>query len=189
MFTKTKINKTATIVLALTMIFSAIQPSAASAQSGDGIKRQVNAESGRVSFIGPESGRALSASRALGTFIRPQDPAMALANRYAPEFGLGNPERDLSEMKAARADDGRVTVRYQQSYDGIPVMGGELIVNTNDDGDLYSMSGEVSPNLSLPTQPTIDSAQAADTALQALAKWYEKSSADFVASEPDGQIN
>jgi Zn-dependent metalloprotease len=47
------------------------------------------------------------------------------------------------------------------------------------------MSGEVSPNLSLPTQPTIDSAQAADTALQALAKWYEKSSADFVASEPE----
>ena len=35
-------------------------------------------------------------------------------------------------------------VRYQQNYQGIPVMGGELIVNTDENGDLYSMNGEVS---------------------------------------------
>jgi hypothetical protein len=186
MFSKNRFSQSLfSIIVILTMILSGFTPSRVSAQSGDGIKRQVNAESGRVSFIGPESGRVLSASRALGTFIRPQDPAMALANRYAPEFGLQNPSRDLSEIKSARADDGRVTVRYQQSYNGIPVMGGELIVNTNDKGDLYSMNGEVSPNLSLPTQPTIDSAHAADTALQSMVKWYQVSSDKFIVSEPE----
>ncbi len=199
MFTKTKFHQVMTIVIMLTMLFSAIQPMAVSAQDGDegrrqdpsalegdGIKRQANAQSGRVSFIGPENGRALSASRALGTFARPQDPARALADRFAPEFGLKDPARDLSEMKAVRSEDGRVTVRYQQEYNGVPVMGGELIVNTNERGDLYSMNGEVSADLALPTAPTIDSAQAAETALQAMAKWYQKAPADdFAASEPE----
>ena len=151
------------------------------AERRQAVKRQVNPQSGRVSFIGPENGRALSASRALGTFARPQDPARALADRFAPEFGLKDPARDLSEMKAVRSEDGRVTVRYQQEYNGVPVMGGELIVNTNERGDLYSMNGEVSADLALPTQPRIDLAQAAETALQAMAKWYQRAPDDFVS--------
>jgi bacillolysin len=173
-----------TIVI-LSMSLSVSQPQPASAQGGDGIQRQVNAETGRVSFIGPESGRVLSASRALGSLARPADPALALAKRFAPEFGLKNPERELTEMKANHPGDGRMSVRYQQNYEGIPVMGGELIVNTNENGDLYSMNGEVSPDLSLSTQPTIDSAQAKESALLAAAKWYQKSPEDFLVSEPE----
>ena len=67
-----------TIVI-LSMSLSVSQPKSASAQRGDGIRRQLNAETGRVSFIGPESGRAVSASRALGSLARPANPAMALA--------------------------------------------------------------------------------------------------------------
>jgi len=185
MFKKFKFNQILTIIIALTLMFSAVQPSAVSAQSSDGVKRQINPQSGRVSFIGPESGRALPAFRALGMFARPQDPARALAERFAPEFGLKNPSRELSEMKAVRSEDGRVTARYQQMYNGVPVMGGELIVNTNERGDLYSMNGEVSPKLSLGTTPRVDSAQAAETALQAMAKWYQRTPGDFSVSEPE----
>jgi len=185
MSTNRKIFQAISIVLILSMLLSGFPLPSASAQGGDGVKRQVNAQSGRVSFIGPESGRELPAARALGLAHRPQDPGLALAKRFAPEFGIQNPERDLSEMKKNRSSDGRVTVRYQQTYQGVPVMGGELIVNTNEDGDLYSMSGEVSPDLSLQTQPTIDSAQAVDAVLQAMAKWYQASAEDFVATEPE----
>ncbi len=173
------------IMAILAMLFSSIQPIAGQAQSDDGIKREVNAESGRVSFVGPAYGRSVSAAKALGTSIRPQDPAMALAQRFAPEFGLQNPERNLSEMKSEHSPDGRWTVRYQQKYQGIPVMGGELIVSTNEQGDLYSMNGEVSPGLSLSTRPTIDIVQARETALQAVAKWYEKNANDFTTTEPE----
>src|SRR6185503_13538639 len=169
-------------IIILSLSLSVSQPQPASAQGGDSIQRQLNAETGRVSFIGPESGRVVSASRALGSLARPADPAMALAKRFAPEFGLKNPERDLTEMRANNPGDGRITVRYQQNYKGIPVIGGELIVNTNENGDLYSMNGEVSPNLSLQTQPTIDSAQARESALQAAAKWYQMIPADFVVT-------
>jgi len=181
---KKKFQLLSTALVILMMMFSLIHPSAASAQTGDGIRREVNAGSGRISFIGPESGSVVSASRALGTSVRPQDPAMALAIRFGPEFGIQDPERDLSEMKRAVADDGRISVRYQQNHQGIPVMGGELIVNTNEAGDLYSVSGEASVRLPLQTQPTFAPEQAAEQALQALAKWNGGSPADFVASEP-----
>jgi len=157
------------------------------AQGKDGLKRQVNPQTGRVSFLGPENGTSLSAFQALGvaSAARPADPALALAKRFGSEFGLKSPEHDLSQMKTHRAENGRIMARYQQNYQGIPVMGGELIVNTNDSGDLYSMNGEVSPELSLSTQPTVDSEGAKQTALQAAAKWYQKTSEDFHVSEPE----
>jgi Zn-dependent metalloprotease len=110
---------------------------------------------------------------------------MALARRFGPEFGLKNPERDLTELKTRHVIDGRIAVHYQQNYHGIPVMGGELIVNTDPQGDLYSINGEVSSDLSLAVQPTIDAEQARQTALQALAKWNQRTSEEFLASNPE----
>ena len=177
--------KLLSIIAILAVIFSNLQPTQASAQDGDGLTRQVNAESGRVSFISSDGGKPLSAPQALGTSIQPQDPAMALAKRFAPEFGVKDPERDLAEMKKEPGENGRLTVRYQQMHQGIPVMGGELIVNTNENGDLNSLNGEVSPDLLLQTQPAITAAQAKETAVQSLAKWYEKTPEDFTATEPE----
>ncbi|HXD08794.1 MAG TPA: M4 family metallopeptidase, partial [Anaerolineales bacterium] len=127
----------------------------------------------------------LSTFRVLGLSLHPQDPARALADRFAPDFGIKDPTRELSAIKTNHAQDGRVIVRYQQNHQGVPVLGGELIVNTNENGDLYSMNGEVSPNLSLRTQPGIDSDHATQTALQAIAKYYQKTPADFVVTNPE----
>ncbi|HEX6270870.1 MAG TPA: M4 family metallopeptidase [Anaerolineales bacterium] len=174
-------------LLILSMVLAFPEPQAASAQGGDGIRRQVNVQTGKVSFIGSESGRALSAATALGIpdSARPTDPALALAIRFAPEFGLRDPQRALKEIKTDRPGNSRLTVRYQQNYQDIPIMGGELIVNTDDGGNLYSINGEVAPYVSLSTTPTIDSEQARDTALKGVAKWYQQTSADFLVSEPE----
>lgn len=174
------------IIVIIAMLFSGAVTPPASAQGGDGIERQVNVQTGKVSFLGPEEGQVVSASDALGPGFaaRPQDPAMALAKRFGLEFGLRDPGRELSVMKNSHAENGRITARYQQTYQGIPVLGGELIVNTNERGDLYSLNGEISPKLSLSIQPAITSEQAKQTALQSMAKWYQKTPDDFAASEP-----
>ena len=188
MFTTHRIiQKVLTFVVLLSLTISGSSPYIVSAQGNDGVNRNINSASGKLSFIGPANGSVLAASEALGSSSLgpPIDPAMALAKRFGPEFGLKNPEGDLTEMRAHRPGNGLVTIRYQQSYQGIPVIGGELIINTNESGDLYSMNGEVSPDLSLSTQPTVDSEQARQSALQAAAKWYEVSAADVVASEPE----
>lgn len=64
------------------------QPGSVSAQAGDGIRRQRNAQTGKLSFIGPTSGCPLSAPKALETSILPEDSATALAKRFGSEFGL-----------------------------------------------------------------------------------------------------
>jgi len=186
-----RIRKPLQITLSLIMVFSitlsATQPENVYAQGKDGIKLQRNSETGKVNFITSESGRPLIASQALGLNpgSRPADPAMALAQRYAPEFGIRNPATELYVFNTDYVNNGRLTVRYQQKYQGIPVIGGELIVNTNENGDLYSVNGEISPDLSLQTQPTIDSEHARQFALQGMAKWYQFSPDDFVISQPE----
>jgi Zn-dependent metalloprotease len=177
------------LVLSLIMILSLMLPQArpqlALAQGGDGLRREANAASGRLNFIASEGGRPLPALQALGKSLRPQDPALELARHYGPEFGLKDPGRELAELRKSQAKDGRLTVRYQQRYQDIPVMGGELIVNTDGNGDLYSINGEISPDLSLPTQASIDPEQARQAALESMAKWYGKTPEDFVAMPPE----
>src|SRR5512138_288037 len=126
MFTHRKFLPFLSVIVILSILFSGFSLPTASAQGGnDGVRRQRNAQTGKVSFIGPESGRVLRAAKALGISpsAHPQDPGMALAKRFGPEFGLRNPVRDLRERKTNRSNSGRMTVRYQQAYQGIPVLG------------------------------------------------------------------
>ena len=73
---------TLSIIVILSMLFSGMVPSPASAQGPDGIERQVNPQTGKVSFLGPESGQVLAAADDLGKSTRPRDPAMALMKRH-----------------------------------------------------------------------------------------------------------
>jgi len=183
--TRRFIQSLLTYLFLLSLVFSLIRPESAFAQARDGIKRQLDPETGKVNFISSANGRPLAASQVLGfTPSRAADPAMAIAQYFGSEFGLQNPARELKAIRSSHAASGRVTVHYQQQYQGISVLAGELIINTNDQGDFYSMNGEVALDLSLPTQPTIDPEQASQIALQAAAKWYRKTTADFITSTP-----
>ena len=51
------------ISILLPLVLFLTRPKSAAAQGGDGTKRQFNAQTGKVSFIGPESGRTLSGSQ------------------------------------------------------------------------------------------------------------------------------
>src|SRR5215216_2705405 len=176
------------VVSLLILVASTFSPPMVHAQGSGGVRRQVNAQTGRLSFLLPERGLVLPARDTLNGLPgaeRAADPAMDLAKRFGVEFGLRDPERELTEMRRRQMGDGRLSVRYQQTYAGIPVMGGELIVHTNEEGDLYSINGEVSANLDLRNEPSIQPEQAQQSALQAVAKWYQKSAEDFIASQPE----
>ena len=188
---QTKQNTTSSIFSAaiiLILIFSAFRPLTAQAQGVGGVRRQVNAQTGKVSFILPEGTAVLSAQQALSGMPlseRRADPAMALAQRFGTQFGLKDPGRELVEIRRSESDHGRLNVRYQQSYQGIPVMGGELIVHTNGQGDLYSINGEVAVDLSLPAEPVIQREEAEHSALQAVGKWYQKNQDELHVSPPE----
>jgi len=137
-----------TTTLSMMLSLAAPVPAAASPspQAGDGLSRDINSETGRVTLISPSDQKPMVATNALGVTSLSEVPngdvAMALAERFAPEFGLQSAVGNLSEMRVTQADGGRKAVHYQQIYQGVPVLGGELIVNTDEQGDLYSINGE-----------------------------------------------
>jgi bacillolysin len=176
------------LVIILILSITMFRPPVVFAQGTGGVKRQVNAQTGRVSFLLPEGGSVLPAGEALkGMSLseRRADPALALINRFGVEFGLKDPARELVALQTRQTDEGQIKVRFQQSYQGIPVIGGELIVHTNADGDLYSINGEVAKDLSLPTEPTVSLEEAQASALRLVAKGYERTPDHFNVSAPE----
>ena len=120
--------------------------------------------------------------------MSPRDQALAISNVYAPEFGVSNPGQDLSLTKIDSDANGNNIARYQQTYQGIPVLAGELIVNMTKNGGLQSMSGEVSQQLSLNTQASITPELASQTALGMVAKDNQVNVSALKASPPELMI-
>jgi len=150
----------------------------------DDTERGYNPETGRVAFVGgdtpinvPGASEVRSAS--------PQDKAMLALDTYGPEFGIQNPSGELQVLETQTAENGRTITRYQQVYKGIPIFAGELIVNMNGNGDLLSMSGEVSPDLDLDTNPGFSAEDARQAALSAIAKWHELDQGELVVTKPE----
>jgi hypothetical protein len=113
-----------------------------------------------------------------------EDQALGIIDQYADALGLSNPSQEL-RLEKAESFDNRTMLRYQQVYRGIPVMGGDLILNTQGEGYLLSLSGELSPELSLDTATQLTAEQASAIALQAMQKWYPDEGATFKTSEPE----
>ncbi|MBI3341157.1 MAG: M4 family metallopeptidase, partial [Chloroflexi bacterium] len=188
---KTKLNRIISALL-IAIIASANIPQTGlaveSSQTGkDGTQVGYNPDTGNVAFIG--GGSPISVPGVTGiSAMSPQDKALAIANTYAPQFGLQNPSQDLSLVSEQADAGGGNVVRYQQTYQGVPVLAGELIVNMSQSGELLSISGEVSQNPTLDINPVITADEAGQTALAAIAKWYQADAAALTVSQPELRI-
>ena len=109
-------------------------------------------ETGRVSFIGAEAGKSYQLQGVAMESIAAPDRPMMYLEHFGLMLGLQEPRGELSQQ-FSRAHDDRSTTRYQQMHQGVPIMGGELIVNLDERGGLLSISGEISPDLDLATTP------------------------------------
>lgn len=114
-----------------------------------------------------------------------QVAAMRFLTAFGSLFGLSDAQSELSLMKTREAGLGRSMVRFQQHFLGVPVIGGELIVHTADDSAVILASGEILPDLTLSTSPSISAAQARTTAVQAVAKGLGIDPSALTATEPE----
>jgi len=67
---------------------------------------------------------------------------------HGQAFGVRSGAVDFA-VKKSRKSDGRNYGRFQQSYSGIPVFGGEMIIQLNDDGDVKYAFGDIMRNTDL----------------------------------------
>jgi Zn-dependent metalloprotease len=181
-------------LIGLSVLFSTTQPMPVSANSDasvvfqegdDGERRGYSAETGKLTFLGadPSHPIALAGVSALGA--GPETVAGAAVEVYGPEFGLENPASELAVKEMSVASARQQTVKYQQVYRGIPVLGGELNVNLSSEGYLLAMSGEIAPSLSLSIQPQVTAEQAAAWALPVIARVHGLPEASLAATAPE----
>jgi Zn-dependent metalloprotease len=110
--------------------------------------------------------------------------ATAALAKYGPASVLKTPAQEL-RLNSQSVTDGNHTLRYQQEFRGIPVMSGEMVVNSDAAGNILSLNGEVSPDLSLPSvSPVITAEQARSAALQGAHDWYSLDPGAIDSSQP-----
>jgi bacillolysin len=136
---------------------------------GPGVTVARHPQTGKVRFVGTEAGKPIARARGLAASAAPESAARAFMRAHGAAFGL----RDQDELRVSAVRNpasGRSSVRFQQLRRGLPVVGGELIVNLDDAGNVLSASGEVSPAPDVGTIARVKAAQARRTALVAIAK-------------------
>jgi len=138
-------------------------------------------QTGLTTFIGIDTNSAGLARASSGT--PSADTALADIGLYAADFGLQNPAQELQFMKAS-SNSGSLSFRYQQIYQGVPIVAGELIVNYDATGQLAALTGEISPLLNLSVTPSINAASAATLAVDAVANAENVAASELTASTP-----
>src|SRR3972149_2342069 len=127
-------------------------------------------QTGKLRFLGADPATPITVPGALVAGLAPEDRGLAILQAYGPEFGLRNPGQELRALRAGPLDQAPGHVRYQQVHQGIPVFGGELIVNADPRGRLLSISGEISPDLSVGTSAVVSADVARAPGLNAAAR-------------------
>lgn len=134
-------------------------------------------ESGTVSFIGGSPSAPLTAPAADHGAA-----AEAFIDRYAPLYGLGADGDELVETRRLTDPLGGSSVRFEQRWGGVAVLGAEVAVQVAADGRVLSSLGDTIPSPGLATTPTVAATTAAETAVGAIA--HERGASSASAEEP-----
>ncbi len=120
---------------------------------------------GKIRLLAAPAGDVMRQPDAVAADADAESAARAFIGTYGRLFGLRAPERELTVIKTA----GR-TVKFRQVYHGLPVIAGELVVNLDAAGNVRSINGEISPDISIGTAPTVSAKTAKAKAVDFTAK-------------------
>lgn len=144
-----------------------------------------NERTGKLNFVGGDAhAPLLGAPRGSLTAQALQYTGKSVIARYASDFGIQDPDKEL-RLADSRNGAGGSRLRYQQQYQGIPVMGGELLVNSDARGNVLSLNGDVSPDLALKTTaPAVTGEQAVQAALAGMKAWHGLEASSLSPGQP-----
>lgn len=151
--------------------------------AGGPVQAERHAETGKLRFLALDARHPAPRARSLAASATPEQASRQFLATYGTLFGLRDQAQELTVMHN-EALASRAFVRFQQTYKGVPVLAGELIVQSDKNRNIVSANGEVLPDLSLSVQPRIDSAAAEQVARAVVAKTYGLSAASLRATSP-----
>jgi bacillolysin len=124
---------------------------------------------GHAHYLGTQANRPVRRPAALPQGATGAAAARAHLTAYGALFGISDQARQLRLQRTTALGKGETAVRFQQLAGGIPVLGGELVVEVNTDGALVSINGETS-RLPVPDAGAVSAARARTVAVAATAK-------------------
>ena len=115
--------------------------------------------------------------------MSPAAAARQHMDRYAADFGISSPARDLQTDSVEDLANGQSVVRFQQTAAGLPVMGGQLVSVLDGANDLLTVTGETSTDVRSSTY-SVTPAAARAAALRATAADHGLRARDLQATAP-----
>jgi len=144
-----------------------------------------NPETDTVSLVGADGGDPIERPAGLSPDASPAAAARAQLQTVGPAFGIEDPASGAELQDTEAVGRGRTVARFQQVYKDVPVLGGEVQVQTTGSNELLSAAGEALPEISVDTEPGVGAGQAREAALAAIAKQYETEPGGLDATEPE----
>lgn len=131
-----------------------------------------HAETGKLRFLTSKTGESIAPLDGIDASKNPEAAAREFFSTYGELFGLSKNSDDLALMQV-KSSGSRSYVRMQQQYQGVPVLGGEMVVQVDRDNQIEAVRGEASPGLELSVTPSLDSALAEAQAGALVSRKYE----------------
>lgn len=128
--------------------------------------------------------RPLATARDLGVPATTAAAGSTFLARDGGLFDVGEPARDLRLVRVARSGGAGSYARYQQTLNGVPVLGGELVVVVDQAHNVRAVDGEVTRDRSVDTRPTVSRATAVRTAREAVARGTGRDASGLRADPP-----
>lgn len=150
---------------------------------GPGVRVTWNRDTHVPAALSGTAARPVATAASLGSPATPSAAADAFMARHGDLFGVSGAGRGLT-VSAVVPDDDRTFVRYQQTYRGLPVLAGELIVQVGPQRQIVSVAGRTSPSLDLAVRPSIGPALARRLAIAATAGQERVKASTLRASAP-----
>ncbi len=155
-------------------------------QSAPGqIRMSYHAGTGKVRFLSAEAGQSIPNVPGITADSTSSDAAEKFLSVYGPLFGINDPAQELKVKRQMKAVRGRSFVRYQQVHNGVPVFGGELVVQLDAAKNVVSAHGKVSPDISADVTPTVDLVSATEKAIDLVSRQYNIDASELTNTSPE----
>ena len=141
-----------------------------------------NAATGKISYLRGTPSSPLYRARA--PQADPVAAARAFLAEYGPLFGARDQAREMVVKRVRQLDRGRRSVRFQQVYEGIPIIAGEMYVQLDREGNVISANGELLPVWTLDVHPSVSADVARGKALRLVAEAHHVPAHRLRASRP-----
>jgi len=135
--------------------------------TGGKAKVRVDKETGHAKFVVLPK-RSMRSARINNKAMKSNHRAKEFFREYGDAFGVEEPDTELKEVISARDATGTEHTVLAQTYEDIPVFGGELRAHFDRDGELVVVNGTFVAGLKINTTPTLTEEQAATRAIRTI---------------------